>query len=121
MLHEEAIRKKRGLPEALVQLREVRAFRVVMREEILVEPRPQHIHAVVAVLEHGVSFLIRPAGISDGELGEVVGRRLARFSRGVGSRFVCGKVVHFSILLLCGVLEFVEVVCPFLHHAAAFR
>ena len=35
MLHEEAIRKKRGLPEALVQLREVRAFRVVMREEIL--------------------------------------------------------------------------------------
>ncbi len=98
MLHEEAIRKKRGLPEALVQLREVRAFRVVMREEILVEPLPQHIHAVVAVLEHGVSFLIRPAGISDGELGEVVGRRLARFSGGVDSRFVSGKITHRSFL-----------------------
>ena len=98
MLHEEAIRKKRGLPEALVQLREVRAFRVVMREEILVEPRPQHIHAVVAVLAHGVSFLIRPAGVGGGELGIVFGCNVRAFSGGVDSRFVSGKVAHRSFL-----------------------
>ena len=59
--------EKRGIPEAIIQPWGVCALFSVRRME-LSRAMPQYIHAVVAVLAHGILFFGWPACIGDGEV-----------------------------------------------------
>ena len=76
-------------------MRQIRSRLWVSEEgEGLVEPRFQHIHAVVSILDHGIPLFVGPAGVGSGELSDAFGFRSRSFSGSLDSGFGIGSCHH---------------------------